>query len=92
MFSTVGQPPSGKSAHAAVRPARESAVEQLAQRHLRQSGYRSIGNLHCAFHEGELTLRGRLPSYYLKQLAQTVVANVQDVQIVRNRVEVVDPD
>jgi osmotically-inducible protein OsmY len=41
--------------------------------------------------DGILTLRGQLPSYYLKQVLQTVLAGMQGVAQIHNRVEVKRP-
>lgn len=35
-----------------------------------------------------LTLKGKVPSFYLKQMLQTVVKNIEGVQAVHNDVEV----
>jgi hypothetical protein len=44
-------------------------------------------------HEGmTLVLRGRLPSFYLKQLVQEAVRHVPGVQRVRNMIDVVSAD
>ena len=45
-------------------------------------------HLSCAFRAGVLTLRGRLPSYYLKQVALAVVATVEGVERINDQVEV----
>ena len=42
-------------------------------------------------HDGVLTLEGRLPSYYLKQMLQTVLQNVDGVKQIDNRVAVDGP-
>lgn len=39
--------------------------------------------------DGELNVRGRLPSYYLKQLLQTVLRAVPGVKRVNNQIAVV---
>ena len=65
-----------------------SRVEKLAERRLRESSYRALRNVRCNYHEGVLTLRGCLRSYYLKQVAQSVVARIEGVELVNNRVEV----
>lgn len=39
--------------------------------------------------EGRLVLMGRLPSFYLKQVLQTVLRGLPDVQRIDNRVDVV---
>lgn len=66
-------------------------VAEIAEDLLRRDGSLFHETLFCEFHEGVLTLRGRLPSYYLKQLAQTVVATVDGVTQVDNRIDVVAP-
>jgi hypothetical protein len=38
-----------------------------------------------------LVLRGRLPTYYLKQVAQEAVAHLEGVQGVENQIQVVPP-
>jgi hypothetical protein len=45
----------------------------------------------CACRGGVLVLRGCLPSHYLKQLAQEVVARLEGVQSIDNQIQVVPP-
>jgi osmotically-inducible protein OsmY len=59
-----------------------------AERQLRHSGYLALRRLSCNFHAGVLTLRGRVPSYYLKQVALAVVAAVEGVEHIDDQVEV----
>ncbi len=66
-------------------------ITEIAQAALRRSAYFELREVSCDFHGGVLTLRGRLPSYHLKQLAQTAVAEVPGVIEVDNRVEVSPP-
>jgi hypothetical protein len=66
-------------------------ITEIAQAALRQSAYFELREVSCDFHGGVLTLRGRLTSYHLKQLAQTAVAEVPGVIEVDNRVEVAVP-
>jgi hypothetical protein len=61
---------------------------ELAESRLRRSGYLAMEHLSCAFRDGVLTLRGRLPSYYLKQIALAVVATVEGVERIDDQVEV----
>lgn len=42
----------------------------------------------CDYDQGVLVLRGRVPSYYCKQLAQETVAHVPGVTEVANAIEV----
>jgi osmotically-inducible protein OsmY len=60
----------------------------LAERALRSSPYLALRNVACECRDGVLTLRGCLPTYYLKQVAQAVVANVDGVRQVVNEIQV----
>jgi osmotically-inducible protein OsmY len=42
----------------------------------------------CDYHEGALILRGDVPSYFLKQLAQEAVRGVEGVEEIVNRIQV----
>jgi osmotically-inducible protein OsmY len=66
-------------------------ITAIAQQMLRQSSYFELRDVSCEFSGGVLTLRGRVPSYHLKQLAQASVASVPGVVEVHNRVEVTTP-
>ena len=52
------------------------------------SSHPSIRDLQCSYRDGVLTLGGCVPSYYLKQLAQTAAQETEGVQRVDNRIEV----
>ena len=62
-----------------------------AQAALLCSPYLPLRLLRCDYHEGVLAIRGRVPTFYLKQLAQTVVSRMRGVEQVSNRVEVIPP-
>jgi osmotically-inducible protein OsmY len=64
-------------------------IVEIAQATLRQSSYFELHEVSCEFSGGILTLRGRVPSYHLKQLAQAAVAEVPGVIEVHNQVQVV---
>jgi hypothetical protein len=55
----------------------------LHQPHLRMQ------RLWCEYEQGRLVLRGQVPSYYFKQLAQEAVAGLKDVHQVVNEIEVI---
>ncbi len=65
-------------------------IAKLAERRLQESGYFCLRRVSCHYHEGVLALRGRVPSFYLKQVAQTVVRQIEGVIEILNQVEVVD--
>ena len=59
-----------------------------ARRRLRQSAYPLLGRISCHDDNGMLTFGGRLPTFYLKQIAQTLVAKIDGVKLVHNQVNV----
>lgn len=59
---------------------------------LQSSPYRSLRGVACQWQSGTARLTGRVPSYYMKQLAQETVRKVEGVQRVLNLVVVVDRD
>lgn len=63
-------------------------VVKDARRCLMRSRYRPLHGIGCDFHEGILFLRGRVPRYYHKQLAQEAVRNVVGVDEIVNVIEV----
>jgi osmotically-inducible protein OsmY len=64
-------------------------AEATAHAVLRRARSGELRSVTCHFHEGVLTLRGRVQSYYMKQMAQELVRPVQAVQQVNNRLQVV---
>ena len=52
------------------------------------SHYRAIRELACEFEAGVLIISGRVPNYYLKQLAQTLIRNVDGIGQIVNQVHV----
>jgi len=67
------------------------AVQGEAQSQLRKSGYYELHVVSCDFHEGVLTLRGRVSSFHLKQVAQELMRQLDGAEEVNNRLEVVAP-
>lgn len=76
---------------AATRAEHSDLLRNAVLTALRCSGYRRLENLECEVRDGQVTLTGVLPSFYLKQVAQTVAMRVELVREVRNGIEV-DPD
>ena len=70
------------------RPASTGIVEG-AETCLRCNPYLALKNVSCEYEQGVLTLRGCLPSYYLKQMAQTAVARLPGVDLIVNEIEVI---
>jgi len=63
-------------------------VAELAERRLHGLSYLALKNIRCGYHDGVLTLRGWLPTYYLKQRAQAAVTDLDGVTQIENRIEV----
>jgi len=73
-----------------------AGLAERAEARLRSNPYLALKNVSCDWRPGDkedgvLVLSGCLPSYYLKQVAQTVVAQVEGVQRIDNRIQVVSP-
>jgi hypothetical protein len=69
---------------------RTRAIEDQAKAMLRSSPYRSVQYVLCEVRQQVVTLRGRVPSFYMKQIAQTVLRDLlSDGLVIDNQVEVV---
>ena len=60
----------------------------MADRRLNTGSYPALRSVSCECRHGVLYLRGRLSSYYHKQLAQEAVARLDGVTQVVNEIEV----
>ena len=65
-----------------------NVVEAIAQSQMRAAPYAALRQITCEFRDGVLVLRGRVPSYYMKQIAQNLVNCVEGVLEVRNQLDV----
>jgi osmotically-inducible protein OsmY len=63
-------------------------VVHEAESLLRRTSHLANHDLWAEFAQGTLTLRGSLPTYFQKQVAQTVVAGLAGVNRVNNEIEV----
>jgi osmotically-inducible protein OsmY len=75
-------------ARVAVPLADEVVTQRIAAARLRESPYSELRSLTCRFHRGVLSLQGSVPTYYLKQVAQTIVRQVAGVHRVDNQLQV----
>jgi osmotically-inducible protein OsmY len=66
-------------------------VQAEAHSRLRNSGHQELRLVSCDFHEGVLTLRGQVSSFYLKQVAQELIRRLDGAEEVNNHLEVVAP-
>jgi hypothetical protein len=58
------------------------------ERRLQASSYFALRLVRCRLKNGTVTLDGRVPSYYLKQIAQTLVSDAGVGLPIENRLEV----
>jgi hypothetical protein len=70
-------------------PVLARTVEGAARARLATTGYRALKAVECFFHDGRMTLRGQVPSYYHKQMAQEALRDATHVSQVINHLEVV---
>jgi hypothetical protein len=63
-------------------------LQELAEGLLRGNPYLALKNVTCDYRDGVLVLRGCLPSYYLKQIAQEVVGRLKGVDAIDNQIQV----
>jgi len=77
-------PPFAATLRAPASPLGASALQQQLQR----SPYWSVRQLICHVDQERIVLRGTVPSYYLKQVAQTLAAKTVGVECVRSDIEV----
>lgn len=64
-------------------------VAEAAKLRIQQQPHLTMQRIWCEFKEGRLFLRGQVPSFYHKQLAQTAVIGAEGVDQVVNDIEVV---
>jgi osmotically-inducible protein OsmY len=71
-------------------PSASFPVVALAEARLQASPYKSIQKIVCVYHEGSLVLRGCLPTFFHKQMAQQAVVDIMGVKQVDNQIKVLD--
>jgi osmotically-inducible protein OsmY len=69
---------------------RSDAQEVIAEarERLKSASYAPVRNVSCEYDEGVLFLRGQVPSFFQKQLAQEAVFKLDGVTSVVNQIEV----
>ena len=70
-------------------PASQVVVE--VRNKLQSSSHRFQDHVFCEFDGGVLRMTGRLPSFYLKQLAQSLAERVAGIEHIDNRIDVMNP-
>lgn len=83
--ATTYAPPTVDSPRAMTRDER---LQNSVISELHASAYRPIQTIECHVHEDLVILSGRVPSFYIKQVAQTVVMKIAGVKSIENRLRV----
>jgi osmotically-inducible protein OsmY len=76
-------------AAARSQPVTADEVHALARACLERTGHLFMRTVSCEYDRGVLVLRGRVPSFYLKQLALAKVRGLPGVDEVVNQIDVV---
>jgi hypothetical protein len=66
-------------------------IARVAERRLHDHTYPALRNVSCENRDGTLILHGRVPTYYLKQIAQELIFRMQEIQHIDNRIVVGAP-
>lgn len=69
----------------------DDLIRRSAQRKFRESGYFVLRDVQCRVEQGIVTLFGTVPSYYMKQIAQTIILRMEGAEGVQNFVVVEKP-
>ncbi len=64
-------------------------IVAAAKDRLFRESHLSVQRIWCEFQQGHLVLRGNVPSFYHKQLAQEAVSDLEGVTQVINDIEVI---
>ena len=67
----------------------KQSMSEAAKNRLFKTPHLAMQRIWCEFDGGILFLRGQVPRYYLKQLAQAAVAGMEGIHQVINDIEVV---
>jgi len=63
-------------------------ILDTAKERIQCHAHLSVQRIWCEYSDMRLILRGQVPSFYLKQLAQTAVSGIDGVSQVVNEIEV----
>jgi hypothetical protein len=74
-----------------ARPVEPSNVARVVSDRLASSHYLPLRRLRCRWENGTLTLLGRVPTFFLRQLAWSLVADFQEIAHRVDKIEVIGP-
>ena len=75
-------------------PSLESTLDcrlaEAAERRLRESPFTALRSLECHCRNGELCVRGKVPTFYVRQVAVDSLRKIHGVACVLDEIEVAD--
>jgi hypothetical protein len=71
-----------------TRSAEDQNLLESARTLLNESGYPALAQLGCSVRDGVVSIEGKLPTYYLKQVAQEALLQRCGARGVNNQTEV----
>jgi len=71
----------------------ECRVTEIVEKRLRESMYLSLRTVNCQFEEGLLTLRGIVPTFYVKQVILSLLEDLEPegIKRIKDEIDVVNP-
>lgn len=63
-------------------------VAAIAQQRLRECPYPPLRRVMCRYRQGVLVMTGKVPTFYMKQMAQTLMRGLDGVEKIDNRLVV----
>lgn len=66
----------------------DRSIRDNVDRALRESGYAPLREIQCDVSDGVVELTGTVPSFYVKQLAQTAVLRLEQIRGINNQLRV----
>lgn len=66
----------------------DERLSRFVREAIRNAGYLPLRNVSVVAHEGHVVLHGRLPTWYMKQLAQCAAMSVPGVESLSNEIVV----
>ncbi|HEY2147793.1 MAG TPA: hypothetical protein VGH32_07635 [Pirellulales bacterium] len=73
---------------AVARTRGDASLVESAKALLHCSSHRALRGVSCVYYAGVLRLRGSVPNYYLKQIAQTLLLSMESAPQVQNELVV----
>ena len=65
---------------------RQRMIESLVKSAFRRHGYTQLDNVNCHVDRNTVVLTGELPTFHLKQVAQTIAMSLPQVAYIDNQI------